>query len=341
MNNSVTILDVARLAGVSGKTVSNVVRGLPGVGAATQERVLAAIDQLDYRPNIAARGLKSGSTGVITLIIPDLRNAYFAELANSVMEEAAVKGLFVTIEQVGYNRERELESLRGPRSRLVDGILYSAMTLEESDAHLLNTRTPVVLLGEQIFHGPVDHVTMKNVEATKASTELMLRQGRRRIVALGVSPDGKPGTGALRFEGYRAALNEAGVAVDPSLVPVPGGWHRGEGADAIRSLLDEGRDFDAVVAFSDTLALGALRALQERGRSVPDDVAVIGFDNIDESAFSLPTLSTVDAGRQDIARRSVELLTERIAEPKRHEPPREISVDFTIIERESTAPRMG
>jgi DNA-binding LacI/PurR family transcriptional regulator len=338
MARSVTLHDVAVMAGVSAKTVSNVVRGYPGVGPATRDRILDAIRQLDYRPNLAARGLKSGSTGVITLIIPDLRNAYFAELAHSVMEEAAARGLFVTIEQVGFSREQEIQSLRRPRSRLVDGILYSALTLDESDLDLLETRTPLVLLGEQIFHGPVDHVAMKNVEAVRASTSLLLESGRRRIVALGASLRSERGTVALRLQGYREALELAGIAVDEKLLMDPGGWHRGDGQMAVHQLIDANVAFDGIVAFSDTLALGALRALELRGRRVPEDVAIIGFDDIEEAAFSLPALSSVDAGRQEIARTAVELLCERIEQPDSDESPRELYVDFRIVQRESTGP---
>jgi DNA-binding LacI/PurR family transcriptional regulator len=336
MARSVTLHDVALVAGVSAKTVSNVVRGHGGVGPATRDRILDAIRELDYRPNLAARGLKSGSTGVITLIIPDLRNAYFAELAHSVMEEAAARGLFVTIEQVGFSHEQEIESLRRPRSRLVDGILYSALTLDESDLGLLETRTPLVLLGEQIFHGPVDHVTMKNIEAVRASTDLVLGSGRHRVVALGASLHSRQGTTALRLQGYREALDAAGIDFDDRLLVDPGGWHRGDGQRAIDSLLDAGVEFDGIVAFSDTLALGALRALELRGLRVPDDVAIIGFDDIEEASFSLPTLSSVDAGRREIARTAVDLLCERIDQPESDESPRELFVDFQIMEREST-----
>jgi DNA-binding LacI/PurR family transcriptional regulator len=331
-----TLRDVAELVGVSSKTVSNVVNGHPAVSEATRKRVLAAIEQLDYRPNLNARGLKSGTSGVITLIIPDLRNAYFAELANSVMEAAKVHGVFVLIEQIGYDRETEIESLRGPRSRLVDGILYSAMTLTEEDADLLTTRTPTVLLGEQIFNGPIDHVTMRNVEAVEASTTLLLSKGRRRIVALGAQQQTSLGSSWLRLQGYEQALTKAGIAIDPDLVVDTKGWHRADGAAAINSVIDKGTNFDGVVAFSDTLALGAMRALQESGRRIPHDVAIIGFDDIDETRYSLPTLSTVDAGRDTIATTAVEMLLHRINSKDAPEPPHETFVDFRLIEREST-----
>jgi len=199
---SITMHDVARVAGVSIKTVSNVINDYPYIRAETRQRVLEAIDSLGYRPNLSARGLRSGRTGVISLIIPDVRNAYFAELADSVMRAAATKNLSVIIEQSGDDRETELALLRGPRMQMVDGILYSVLALGEDDAHLLDgIRTPMVLLGERIFHGPTDHVTMRNTEGARAATEHLLSLGRRRIVALGAHRGEVIGSAGLRLAG--------------------------------------------------------------------------------------------------------------------------------------------
>lgn len=339
MSGSVTLHDVARIAGVSIKTVSNVVNDYPYVRSTTRERVLEAIRDLGYRPNLTARGLRLGRSGVITLIIPDLRNAYFAELANSVMNAAAKHNVFVLIEQVGFDRERELEVLHGPRSRLVDGILFSALALGEEDAHLIDSTTPIVLLGERIFNGPTDHVTMQNVEASRAATEHLMSIGRRRIVALGAKRGEVVGSAGLRLRGYREALKGAGIRYDPRLIGYTPGWHRADGAETMKKFPAKHVDFDGVVAFSDTLALGAMRVLQDAGLRVPEDVAVIGFDDTDETRFSLPTLSTIDGGRDEIAETAVEFLLERIMNPDREIPPREVFSKFRLVVRESTIGR--
>jgi DNA-binding LacI/PurR family transcriptional regulator len=334
---AITMHDVARRAGVSIKTVSNVVNDYQYIRAETRERVLAAIAELGYAPNLSARGLRSGRTGVISLIIPDLRNAYFAELADSVMRAAAKKNLAVIIEQSGDSRESELSILRGPRMQSVDGILYSVLALGEDDAHLLeNIPTPMVLLGERIFHGPADHVTMRNSEGAKAATEYLLSLGRRRIIALGAHRGEVIGSAGLRLTGYREALEEAGIDYDESLVAEVGGWFRSGGAEAMRSILASGVQFDGIVAFNDSMALGAVRVLQEDGRRIPDDVAVIGFDDIDETRYSLPTLSTVNPGREEIAEVAVRYLLERIEMPQSGIAPREYFSEFTVVEREST-----
>ncbi|MCW4385217.1 LacI family transcriptional regulator [Salinibacterium sp. SYSU T00001] len=335
-----TLHDVARLAGVSIKTVSNVVNDSAPVREQTRARVLAAISQLDYRPNLTARSLRSGTTGVIGLAVPELRLSYFAELADSVMKAAEKRGLTVLIEQTNGDRERELEMLRSPSRRFTDGLIFSVLGMGNEDAEFLRVDYPLVILGERVFHGPADHVTMRNVEAARAATEHLLGLGRRRIAVIGAHEGEIIGSAGLRFAGYREALDAASVPFDPRLVGYTTLWHRSNGAEAMRALLDSGVEFDAVFAFNDTLALGAMRVIQEAGLVVPRDVAVMGFDNLDETAYSIPTLSTVDPGREEIAERAVEVLQERIRERSRNgaslAAPREIETAFRIVGREST-----
>nr|WP_194241631.1 LacI family DNA-binding transcriptional regulator [Galbitalea soli] len=328
--------DVAKLAGVSIKTVSNVVNDYQYIKPETRARVLEAIESLGYTPNLSARGLRSGRTGVISLIIPDLRNAYFAELADSVMRAAADEGLAVLIQQVGGKRAAEIEALHGPRMTNVDGILYSVLALDESDVDQLVIDTPLVLLGERIFNGPTDHVTMHNIEGARAATEHLLAQGRRRLVAFGAHPGEVIGSAGLRLVGYREALEAAGVEFDESLVVTVGNWHRADGAEGMREFLAKGIPFDGVVAFNDSIALGAMRVMQDAGIRIPADAAVIGFDDIDETRYTLPSLSTINPGRDEIARVAVQYLKERIAGGAHSIPPREYLADFELIERESS-----
>jgi DNA-binding LacI/PurR family transcriptional regulator len=335
---AVTMHDVASLAGVSIKTVSNVVNDYQYLKPETRQRVLDAIDKLGYRPNLSARGLRSGRTGVISLIIPDIRNAYFAELADEVIRAADAQKLSVIIEQSNGDKERELGLLSGPRTSMLDGILYSVLGLEEADAHLLEKiDTPLVLLGDRIFHGPTDHVAMRNSDSTKAATAYLLAKGRRRIVALGAHPGEVIGSAGLRLSGYREALDEAGVEFDPALVVEVQEWFRKNGADAMHSLVESGVPFDGVVAFNDLIGLGAMRVMQEAGIRIPQDVAVVGFDDIDETRYSLPSLSTIDPGKGEIARVAVAFLLDRIARGSQGIAPREHLADFHIVERESSA----
>ena len=332
-----TLHDVARLAGVSIKTVSNVINDYPHIRPTTRERVETAIAELGYQPNLSARSLRSGRTGVIALALPELGLSYFAELADAVIRAAEQRGLTVTIEHTGGDRDRELEVLRSPRRKLGDGLIFSPLGMSQDDVELTAVSYPLVLLGERIFGGPADHVTMQNVEAARSATEYLLGLGRRRIAVVGAHEGEVIGSAGLRLRGYREALEAAGVPFDPELLGYTALWHRANGATSMHELLERGVEFDAVFGLNDTLALGAMRVLQEAGRRVPDDVAVIGFDDLDEAQYSLPSLTTVDPGRAQIARTAVEVLVERIsgaAAEQRHE----IFADFRIVERESTGP---
>ena len=176
---------------------------------------------------------------------------------------------------------------------------------------------------------------MRNTEGARAATEHLLAQGRRRIVAFGTDPNMEHGSAGLRFNGYRQALAAAGVPFDQALTVDVIGWFHGTGAAAMRSFLERGIPFDGVVGFNDLIALGAIRVLQEAGLRVPRDVAVIGFDDIDEARYSLPSLSTIDPGREEIAEVAVSYLKQRIASDQ-DVPPREYLSDFRLVQRESS-----
>ena len=332
-----TLRDVAALAGVSVKTVSNVVNGYAFVRPDTRDRVNAAIAELGYQPNLAARNLRAGRTGVIGLAVPELKFSYFAELADAVLEAARRRGYVVLIEQTGGDRAAELELLHGSRVAMMDGLLFSPLGLSSDDVEVLDVDYPLVLLGERIFHGPTDHVTMENVEGAATAVRHLVQSGRTRVAVLGAHAGEEVGSAALRLEGYRSALAEAGVRVDPDLVVHRQGWHRTDGAEAMGELLQRNIRFDAVFALNDELALGALRTLFHQGIKVPEEVAVVGFDNVTEAQFAMPSLTTIDPNRVQIAETAVEALLERIAErdTKERAAPRVFTVPATLVTRES------
>lgn len=329
-----TLHDVAKLAGVSIKTVSNVVNNYEHVRPETRSRVQRAIDELAYRPNLSARSLRSGKRGVIGLVVPEVGLSYFAQLAGAVIERAEMHGLTVQIEQTNGDREREIATLTSPARQLADGLIFSPLGMGQADADLLVVDYPMVILGERIFGGPVDHVTMRNTEAAQAATQLLLDAGRRRVAVIGAHENEVIGSAGLRLEGYRRALAEAGIDYDPRLVTYTTLWHRANGAKSMEELIAAHVDFDAVFAMNDALALGAMRVLQQSGYRIPNDVSLVGFDNVEEAEFAVPGLTTIDPGRGPIAERAVDLLVDRMAGngPSTRE---EILVDFEIVKRES------
>ena len=309
------IKDVAEYAGVSPKTVSNVINNFEHVSDRTREAVREAIDALGYRVNIAGRQLRQGRTGMITLAVPELDVAYFAELAKHVMIEAGRRGRTVLLHQTGGAREQELAALHGFDAQFTDGVILSPLALQPRDLATRDRGLPVVLLGERPAAGSTDHVAIDNVRAAREATEHLLARGRRRIAVVGGRVRGRQGTDRLRTDGYREALKAAGIPFDGELVMPVDAYHWKDGARAAAALLDAGSRPDALLCLNDHLALGALRALHERGRSVPGDLEVVGFDDIEASRFSVPSLTTVSPDKKEIARAAVALLLDRIEEP--------------------------
>lgn len=334
LTSNVTMADVGARAGVTARTVSNVLSGNTAVRPETRERVLRAVDELGYRMNTSARSLRTGRTGSITLAIPDLSIDYFSDLASRIMTAAERHGWAVVIEQTGARREIELAILSGARRQLSDGLIFQPHALGPGDERYLAGNDRLVILGDRIFHGPVDHVAMANTEAATLATRYLVDRGRTRIAAIGTNPQVSTVSAAsLRLDGYRHALDAAGLPVRDDYVVVAPEWHLRDGAAAMGRLLALPEPPDAVFCFNDTLAFGALHTLAARGVRVPDDIAVIGFDNVPMAEFSIPPLTTIEPGTDQIAKQAVDLLASRVE--GRAGPPTELFTDSSLVVRRS------
>lgn len=329
--------DVAARAGVSVKTVSNVINDYPHITAHTRAKVEAAIADLDYRPNVSARSLRKGRSDFIALAIPEMASPYFAELGAAFSRAAKRRGLTVLIEQTEGEPAAEQMILDGMRGQLIDGIVFSPITSSPAKiSAAVGSGKPLILLGERTTGGTFDHVAVDSVQAAYDATTHLISLGRRRIAAIGVGGGGASGTGAVRRRGYRKALKAAGLPHDPELELAGTGYHRLDGAASMRALLELPEPPDAVFCFNDLLALGALRTLADAGLSVPDDVAVVGFDDIEDGRYHSPSLTTISPDKEWLADQTVTLLLERIAgsgEAAR----RNLTVPYTLEIRESTA----
>ena len=331
---NVTMADVGARAGVTARTVSSVLSGSTAVRSETRDRVLRAVDELGYRMNTSARSLRTGRTGSITLAIPDLGIDYFSHLASRIMAEAERHGWAVVIEQTGARRESELAILSGARRQHSDGLIFQPHALGPGDERHLTGNDRLVILGDRIFHAPVDHVAMANTEAAAMATRYLLDRGYRRIAAIGSNPHVSTVSAAsLRLDGYRGALIAGGFPLRDEYVVVAQEWHLRDGSAGMAQLLSLREPPDAVFCFNDTLAFGALHALGARGLTAPDDVAVIGFDNVPMAEFSVPALTTVEPGTDQIAKHAVDLLAARIE--GRDNAPSELFTDFSLVVRRS------
>jgi len=332
---SATMADVGAAAGVTARTVSNVLSGKVGVRDATRDAVLKAVRDLGYQMNVSARGLRTGLTGMITLAIPDLSIDYFAQLANGIMREAEAYGWTVIIQQTGARRETELAILSGAARQLSDGLIFQPHALGPGDERLITGDQPLVLLGDRIFNGPVDHVAMANAEAADAATTYLVDRGCRSIAVIGANPaGGSVSAAALRLQGHTRALERAGRGLDDRLVATASEWHQNDGAVAAHRLLNSGVAFDGLFCFNDNLAIGAMSVLLEAGLEIPKDVRVVGFDNVPAAAFSYPSLTTIDPGLAQIAKTSTDLLARRISDGPPAQPS-EIVASFSLVARRS------
>jgi DNA-binding LacI/PurR family transcriptional regulator len=332
-----TLSEVAARAGVSVRTVSNVVNDFAHVAPATRARVRQALDELGYRPNLAARQLRGGRTGMIGLVVPEITSPYFAELASTIVAAAAARGWTVLVDETGGEPDRERLLLGTSGARLVDGLIFSPWALGPDDLCRAPGAVPLVLLGERYADGIVDHVAIDNVAAAQEATAHLLALGRRRIAAVGLQPDLRNGTAVQRLAGFRRALAEAGVDPDPDLELAVRRLHRADGVRAMRSLLAAGPVPDALFCFTDELALGAMRELADAGLRVPDDVAVVGFDDIEDGRYAVPSLTTIAPDKAQIADRALDRLLTRI--DVADTPPHDLVAGHRLIGRESTLGR--
>ncbi|MBP2437493.1 LacI family DNA-binding transcriptional regulator [Microbacterium amylolyticum] len=333
----VTMNDVARVAGVSAMTVSNVLTGRRVVSDATRERVEAAAEQLGYALNLTARHLRAGRTNTIALVIPNLDHPYFGELAARFDRLLRSTGRHLVVEQTGSRREAELSALNVARLRLYDGVLLSVVGMRSEEIATLRSDMPVVILGEQDVSNRFDHVGMDNVGGARIATSHLLSRGSRRILILGGAPEGDDASGMslARTNGWRQAHHDAGMTPEDDLIiplEIPSAEH---GHATILRLVRDGFAFDGVFTVTDTLATGVLAGLSESGRRVPEDVQVVGFDSLDGSRFTVPPLTTIDPGHEEMATEALRLL-DRLIERDEGAPRERVKPPARLIRRGST-----
>lgn len=332
---AVRLQDVADHAGVSVKTVSNVVHGHPSVSRPMRTKVQASIEALGYVPNISARSLRTGRSGLVGLAVPRVSDPYFSEVAAAVIDAAARRGLSVLVEQTGGDPARENDVLLGRRPTIVDGLIFSPISVTQTALDEASPVSPLVLLGEHLMASQRCRVAVDNVAASAQAVGHLVGIGRRRIAAVGAKRGSTAATAELRLAGYRRALTEAGIEHDPALEVATDHFTRAAGIRAVETLIASGTSFDALFCFNDLLALGAIEALQQRGHAVPADVAVMGFDDIDEGRHTSPDLTTVAADMRVLADAAVDSLVRRLDDPSTPEGD-SIVVPHRIVIRGST-----
>ncbi|MBK0332629.1 MULTISPECIES: LacI family DNA-binding transcriptional regulator [Brachybacterium] len=337
-----TLRDVAEIADVSIKTVSNVVHDYPHVRESTRTRVQEAIAATGYRPQLAAQQLRTGASGIVTLAVPSLNFSYFSNLAQTFIDEAQGRGRTVVLHTTSAGRDEEIEVLRGFRRRLGDGVIFNPMQVgEDYLAQMEHVDQPTVFIGEHLSdaHLPPgsDYVRIDNTRATADATAHLLERGRRRLAFVGAMETTDPAphsSSGLRIEGFRQALWRHDL--DPARAPIEevADWHRADGREAAHRLLDAHPHLDGLVCGNDEIALGALAGLRDRGRTVPGDVAVVGYDDSPEALFAHPPLTTIRPDKQFLVKAALDMLIERINGYEGA--PRTITAPHELVVRGST-----
>jgi DNA-binding LacI/PurR family transcriptional regulator len=297
--------------------------------------VLNAIADLRYRPNLAARHLRNVPVGVLAIALPDLTNPYFSDIATAVIKEAGARGYTVLVDHTFADRTQEAMVANGLRPHLIDGVILDPQALRSEDLEPTEGSIPAVLLGEHFSDWPRDHVAIDDVAAAREITRHLIRLGRRRIAAICMPEQGTSGTPGNRLQGYAEALAEAGMTPEPQLAFAAVSGTRLEGARGMRQLLSLPEPPDAVFAFNDLTALGAMHVARVAGYHVPRDIAFAGIDDIEDGQHANPSLTTIAPDKEGIARAAVELLLARI-DGTRTGPPELVTPSFRLMVREST-----
>lgn len=334
MRSKPTIKDVAAQAGVSRQTVSRVINNKGEVSDATRDRVLATIDELGYRPNAVARSMVVGRTCTLGCISPSLTDFTFANIIDSAQAEARRLGYFVL---TGSARsENEVDPLLEEMlHRQVDGLLVLNPHADGRYQYflpLIEKGMAVVYLNNTPRGEIVSSVHCDDRDGGYQATRYLLDLGHTGVATI-LGPSNEECT-SDRLEGHRQALTEAGLTYAPEWTE-QGDWSATSGYQATQRLLAAGRPFSAIFAQNDQMAVGAIRALREHNQRVPEDVSVVGFDDIPLASYFDPPLTTLRQPMQESGKRAARLLVDTIQNPGR--PPEQISIKASLVERASCA----
>ncbi len=331
---SVTLKDIAAEAGISPTAVSKVLNSKGGISRETEERVRAIAERMGYTSNFVAKSLRTNSTRTLGVVISDSTHAFFGSVIKGAEEEAAKRGYSIILVNTNRSRETEKKAIRTLMQKRVDGLLLaSSMLTQPQDAEYLDALgVPYVYLIRRSEKPDAPFVGNDNVLGAFNMVDYLLKTGSKRIHFLNMTKDST--SSAERLKGYMRALETHGVPWDPALVynmrpDIESGY------TMMRSLLDAGEAVTAVFCGCDTIAVGAMEALFEKGIAVPGEVRVCGYDDIEFAAYLRRPLTTVRQPKEVIGVKGVELLLSRVEEGADALPP-VVILKSELVVRQST-----
>ena len=331
-----TLKDIARELNISVSTVSRALRDSYEINAETKRLVMECAARLHYRPNPIALSLKGSSSKAIAVVVPQIANYYFSQAINGIEEVANQRGYDVLIFQTNESYEREVANLRQAVARRVDGVLISLSSETSDVSHLRELQQsgmPIVQFDRVAPELETPRIVAGNYAGAFAATEHLIRSGRRHIAHLTIQP--WLNITRERLAGYRAALEQNGLAYDEGLVHF-GTFGPDEVGPLVDALLARTPRPDAFFTASDRLVLGCLAALRQRRVAIPEEVALIGFTNLNVADMLSPSLSTVVQPAKEMGQEAVVRLLDLIERKHRAAPPTTITIPTTMMLRESS-----
>ncbi|KAA8995880.1 MULTISPECIES: LacI family DNA-binding transcriptional regulator [Pectobacteriaceae] len=324
-----SIQKIARLAGVSVATVSRVLNNIDTVKPKNRERVLQAISESNYQPNLLARQLRTARSSMILVMVSNISNPFCADVVKGIEEEAEKNGYRILLCNSGTDIQRSISSLKLLSGKIVDGIITMDAFSKLPELTTMIDRMPWVQCAEYADDGGVSCVGIDDIDAAGFVIQHLITRGRGRIAL--INHDLSYKYARLRERGYKMALERQGLTY--RAVEYASDLTFCAGKTAMENLLRGERRPDAVFAVSDTLAAGAMRAIEEAGLSIPDDMAIVGFDGTELSEMVSPQLSTIAQPSADIGRKAVGLLLNKINNPD--SPAERVVLDWHFISRAS------
>jgi len=328
----VNIRDVAKRAGVSAITVSRAMNNSGAVNPATRERINKAIEELHYVPNTLARSFRSKQTCLLALVLSDVTNPFWTTIARGVEDTASRNGFHVILCNTDESPEKEANHLSVLLQRRVDGIILAPTT--DNKGRLLPLKQhpmPCVLIDRRVEGSKCDTVVSNGRDGAMKMTQHLVELGHRRIAI--VAGPAVISTGQERLEGYRRALQKSGVPLNEDYV-VRGNYSEASGYQLVKQLLGQDPRPTAIFAGNNFMAVGALHALREAGLRIPEDIALVGFDDIPQGSLISPALTVVSQPAHEMGVAAAEALISRLSGKYRGKP-RDIVFDTSIIIRES------
>jgi LacI family transcriptional regulator len=328
---SATIKAVAKAANVSKTTVSHVLSGKRPVAAETRRIVIRIMDELGFQPNYFARALSANRSLAVSLIVQDLTNPFYPMLGRGLQQKIAEAGYILMLFDGAADPQATKSAVKTSIQRRVDGVVLAAPNARSAALALEKAGIPAVVVGATRTPRGLDWVSANDEQIAYDAVSHLLRAGHRRIATITGDLDGNPGL--ARLEGYRRALAEFGIGEEPSLI-VEGFWSREGAATAAMALLRRRRRPGAVFCANDVMAIGALDAAHALAIGTPEDLAIVGVDDIEAASLVRPSLTTVRIPTLEIGRAAGTLLLERLANGRTTRP-RHMRVAHELIVRQS------